>query len=676
MSDLVKHRTKLNRRESLQLGAAATATGLIGSGNGAAPAQAAQAAEAAAGAVDPARAPGGFPTRPFVDEMPHLNRYPYLAREVARDSLYPAPGKYQVKHPGPDRSKDEARREQHPRWELLPPVRYYELFEREVDVKLHSDLPASRMWVYQQGGDNPDMATAPCGPTFQSYVNQPILVRIHNQLPAASVHRGYGMPETTTHLHDNHNMPESDGNADDYYPRQNELNPADNDPGRFKDYHWINKPAGFDPADPTNKAKGDPSEAMATLWYHDHRHDFTAANTYRGLVGFYLQFNSQDNNDENAPATPGEPLPPFKFPSGEFDVPLVFADKKIDSSGYLVFDQLEMDGILGNRFTVNGKIQPFFKVKKRQYRFRMLNPGPSRVYGLSWVISAYDDLRDATEFKDFFMIGQDGSVLPEALPVANPMSFMPAQRPVVVADFSKVPVGKNVYIVNVFDQINGNKPEGFRDNSAAGPIFRPVSVGIPMLKLVVQHELGLPPDPSGKMFAGRKHRPYPKLPAGVTELTEAAILAAVNRRFPFPSAPSITSVHEWRFERTNGQWVINKKIYDGQPADRCKQDTAEIWILRNESGGWVHPVHIHFDKFRVLYRANGKKTTPVSMGPRRLDTLDLGPGERAVILIQFRDIVSVDSPDPLQRVTAKYLLHCHNTVHEDHAMMARWDIVA
>jgi FtsP/CotA-like multicopper oxidase with cupredoxin domain len=23
----------------------------------------------------------------------------------------------------------------------------------------------------------------------------------------------------------------------------------------------------------------------------------------------------------------------------------------------------------------------------------------------------------------------------------------------------------------------------------------------------------------------------------------------------------------------------------------------------------------------------------------------------------------------------KYIMHCHNTVHEDHAMMVRWDVV-
>ena len=121
----------------------------------------------------------------------------------------------------------------------------------------------------------------------------------------------YGMPETTTHLHDNHNTPESDGNPDDYYPKTNELHPADNDPGRFKDFHWANMPAG-----------NDPNETMGTLWYHDHRHDFTAANTYKGLVGFYLVFDDIDNDDETA-RLPGN----LSLPSGKYDVQSGFAHR-------------------------------------------------------------------------------------------------------------------------------------------------------------------------------------------------------------------------------------------------------------------------------------------------------------------------------------------------------------
>ena len=634
-------RPKLNRRQSLQLGAAATAAGLLGAEEMVTPAQAKD-----GGGGDPALATGGFRTEPFVDEMPHLNLEPFLIKPIALEQLDPPPGKYAV--------EGEARRDPHPAWETHPPQLYYEIFEEEVQVKMHRDLPYNTMWGFRRRGDPEGKALVP-GPTFHAKAGEPVLVRIWNKLPPPSQHVGYGMPETSTHLHDNHNTPESDGNPDDYYPKTNELNPADNDPGRFKDFHWINQPAG-----------NDPNETMGTLWYHDHRHGFTAANTYKGLVGFYLVFDDIDNNNEKQlddPLTPAD-RQPLRLPSGKYDVPLVFADKMIDSSGHLVFDQLEMDGILGNKITVNGKIQPFFKVERRQYRFRGLNAGPSRNYGFGVKVAsnAVGDLRGATDYPHVFFLGQAGTLFTQVRPYSGPGLRVPAQRVVVVIDFSHVLPGQHVYAVNEFAQSSGNLPDGFIGNTVNGPRFRAVTPGLPVLRFDVQP--GPVTDPSLPVTVGRPLRALPAIPAGVNALSEAAILAAVGKKYPFASAPKVATVRDWRFDRTNGQWATNNRLYDGEhPAALCKKDTTELWIFRNNSGGWIHPVHTHFEKFRTLYRANGLKPGPLDLQFGREDTMALGPGERAVIFMHFRDF------------TGKYVMHCHNTVHEDHAMMVRWDIV-
>ena len=646
-SDPGNRRPKLNRRQSLQLGAAATAAGLLGAEEMAAPAQAAS----GSGGGDPSFARGGYPTPPFVDALPEYNLPQFVAQPVLLSSLKPPPGKNAV--------VGEARRDPHPAWETHPPQKYYEIFiEENKQVKLHRDLPFNTMWGFRDGG-NPQGTPLVPGPTFHVKVGEPILVRIWNKLPPPSQHVGYGKPEVTIHLHDNHNTPESDGNADDYFPKLGELDPAHNDPGRFKDYHWINQPAG-----------NDPNETMGTLWYHDHRHGFTAANTYKGLVGFYLVFDDIDNDDETS-RVPGH----LALPSGKYDVPMVLADKLIDSSGHLVFDQLEMDGILGNRITVNGKIQPFFEVEPRQYRFRVLNAGPSRVYGISIKVAsnAVGDLRGATDYPHVFFIGQAGTLFTQALPFVGPGIRVPAQRVVVIIDFSHVKSGQTVYAVNEFAQSSGNKPDNFIGNTVNGPQFRAVLPGLPITRFDVNRPATNPPDPSTpiRQFLptalggdGRILREVPAIPAGVNALSEAAILAAVGKKYPFASAPEVATVRDWRFERTNGQWAINNRLYDGEhPAALCKQNTTELWIFRNNSGGWVHPIHTHFEKFRTLYRANGLKPGPLDPQFGREDTLALGPGERAVIFMHFRDF------------TGKYLMHCHNTVHEDHAMMVRWDIV-
>ena len=56
---------------------------------------------------------------------------------------------------------------------------------------------------------------------------------------------------------------------------------------------------------------------------------------------------------------------------------------------------------------------------------------------------------------------------------------------------------------------------------------------------------------------------------------------------------------------------------------------------------------------------NGKPT-PHEMG--RKDVYVLEPNEEVRAFTRFRDFLG------------KYRMHCHNLIHEDHAMMIRWDI--
>jgi len=79
----------------------------------------------------------------------------------------------------------------------------------------------------------------------------------------------------------------------------------------------------------------------------------------------------------------GDETTGFRLPSGEFDVPMLITDKVFDArTGLMAFDLFNLDGILGDKFLVNGKIQPRFQVHPRRYRFRWLNTGPSRFHQL------------------------------------------------------------------------------------------------------------------------------------------------------------------------------------------------------------------------------------------------------------------------------------------------------
>jgi FtsP/CotA-like multicopper oxidase with cupredoxin domain len=124
----------------------------------------------------------------------------------------------------------------------------------------------------------------------------------------------------------------------------------------------------------------------------------------------------------------------------------------------------------------------------------------------------------------------------------------------------------------------------------------------------------------------------------------------------------------WRFERSNGAWAVNGKLFDENVVSAAiPQESEEVWIIQNPGGDWRHPVHIHFEEHRVLSR-NGVQVTPnaqfnASADYSRKDVIELNTNEEVRIFMRFRDM------------KGRYVMHCHNVVHEDHAMMVRWDIV-
>jgi FtsP/CotA-like multicopper oxidase with cupredoxin domain len=91
---------------------------------------------------------------------------------------------------------------------------------------------------------------------------------------------------------------------------------------------------------------------------------------------------------------------------------------------------------------------------------------------------------------------------------------------------------------------------------------------------------------------------------------------------------------------------------------------VEIWNLVNAGGGWVHPIHIHFVDLQMLDR-NGTPPRPYERGWK--DVFALSELETVRVIAKF----GRRSGDAIQ---GKFMMHCHNLVHEDHAMMTQFEI--
>src|SRR5207253_6778938 len=142
-------------------------------------------------------------------------------------------------------------------------------------------------------------------------------------------------------------------------------------------------------------------------------------------------FNQFDTGNEST----GFHLPTFP----DFDIPMMFADKCFDQAGLLAFDLFNLDGILGDKFLVNGKIQPVLHVSPRRYRFRWLNSGPSRFYQFFLT-----DLTNLSAHNLFWQISSDGNLLPKPIRVES-VRLSVAERADVIIDFTKLG-GKTLYL--------------------------------------------------------------------------------------------------------------------------------------------------------------------------------------------------------------------------------------
>jgi FtsP/CotA-like multicopper oxidase with cupredoxin domain len=483
----------------------------------------------------------------------------------------------------------EAPRANHQRWTEFLPAVYYDFHAQEFNHSFHPQYPSQPVWGYN--------GRAP-GPVIKARYGTPILVRVHNDLPAN--HIGFGDPRIVTHLHGGHTASESDGFAGEFYAS-----------GLFKDHHYPNILAGYDTfgVDPITGLRGDTRETEGFLFYHDHRVDFTAANNYKGLQGFYLMFDPLDSDNENDPNPAA-----FRLPSGQYDIPMIFNDKSFGSNKILAFDDFNLDGFIGDQFLVNGAIQPYLQVARRKYRFRLVNGGPSRFYQFFM-----------SSGQNFTRISSDGNLLPAPI-TQQSVTLGVAERVDVIVDFAQYNIGTQVYLQNRMEQCNGRGPTG-----------NTISPGVNVLRFDVTSNAA---DPS-------------RVPATLRPLPSVDTSQAVTTRY-------------WKFDNRNGQWTVNDRVFDINRVDATvRKGTAEIWDLKNEGRDWSHPIHIHLESFQVI-SVNGSYWNYGGVPPDnsgRKDVITLGPRDEVQVFIRFREW------------TGKYVMHCHNQIHEDHAMMIRYDVV-
>jgi FtsP/CotA-like multicopper oxidase with cupredoxin domain len=507
------------------------------------------------------------------------------------------------------------------------------------------------------------------GPMINAEYGKPVLLRIENHLDENPKNRDrgdFGDPGLgfLTHLHNGHTAAESDGNPHHC--------PQAYQPGGWVDNLYLNYPAG-----------GQDSEKQSVLWFHDHREGHTGANVYKGMAGLFPIYDPKlDSGDE----TKGLRLPGVRTDRADgsfnvdYDLPIVLGDFRFDDGavphqdfhngcgeshpewwGQTYFRHFPNHGFVGDVHTVNGKASPVLEVKRRKYRLRFLTAAISRQFEISFMSSAlgpkaaidlgYKDtalqgqyrLTDGQQCLQMMQIASGGGLLPNAI-LRDNFENWPAMRHEVVIDFTKTMDGKPtkkgdvIWMVNTAKMPDGRQITNSIRNRSADPRYV-----IPLLKIVIGDDA---PDASVMPANGAPLRAQAPAPANLASLP--------TRRFDLQRGGFGGEI----------QWLINGHPFDlNAPLAIVKQGQPEVWTIGN-GGGWSHPMHLHQEEHHIITR-NGKPWTQ-SPGHQddggKDDVIAMDPAEVVVLWRNFRDF------------TGKYVAHCHNLAHEDHAMMFGWII--
>ena len=543
--------------------------------------------------------------------------------------------------------------------------------------RFHRDLPESRVWAFD--------GTVP-GPTIEVQRGEPVLVQWRNELEGTLPVAVTAVPTET----------DADGVPVQCLPG---LSGGDRDadaaalPGfTVVHLHGGLTPAPYDGWTENIFAPGQHAishypmdQRAAMLWYHDHVMGVTRLTVYAGLAGLWI-VRDQRERDLGLPEGP------------PYEVPLLLQDRNFGQApdgrltGELVHktDAGTMEAFAP--FTVvNGAVWPVLEVQPATYRLRVLNGANARTFRLVLLRDGRPELDRITQ------IGTEGGLL--AAPVAVPaggLVLAPAERADLLVDFSDLPPGSELMLVN----------------TARAPFDGALW---PAAQAHATADLdGLLPYPDVMRFAvipgPRARRAAPEqLATDIVAPTAAELESAVRRAVALveqelegavnmltmrelapqadgDSAEPLITVIE-RDEASSGETTTRFRTVATHFEDAVTFFPTlgewERWQLINLSGD-THPIHIHLNPFLVLARrpitvavpdggiADRGTSATVRLERDPDDALDHGIdanelGLKDTVRVNPREVVELAVR--FENYSGRFMYHCHILEHEDRDMM-------
>jgi o-aminophenol oxidase len=532
-------------------------------------------------------------------------------------------------------------------------------------VRLHSQLPPTRVWAYD--GHLP-------GPTIEVNRGEKLRVTWQNKLTGALPLTVVEVPNVTltpaiwdqpglsgyrpradvakltpwpvVHLHG-----ALTGSGNDGWP-ENVLQPG---AAQLSEY---------------------PNDQPATvLFYHDHAMGVTRWSVMAGLSGMYVIRDPEEKS--------------LRLPSGPYEVPLMLADRNLqtDADGHLTGGLLhkttiihtdpllQMRAFTGPFTTVNGVIWPYHDVEPRWYRFRVVNASNTRQYRLALVGEDGKPVPAGTVYQ----IGTDSGLLPQPLPIGDGITLAAAERADLLVDFAAFR-GQRLRLVNT------------NPNPAPGPWPQVMEFRVCSQRV---HDPFVLPRRLSRDFVRLVESRMPDATERLVVLTPMGPGQALCWEMEKTAAPSgklpvdgIVQIQEkdgtvTTYRRTAADFYDPVRFF-------ARTNSWERWrFLHVASSGWAHPMHIHATSFQILsretYDVSGFTTFTAPDGSIGCGTKTpvkwTGTGTVAPEEEGWKDTVRANAGELVTvtgyfgNTSGKFVYHCHMLEHEDMGMMRQFVIL-
>jgi blue copper oxidase len=378
------------------------------------------------------------------------------------------------------------------------------------------------------------------------------------------------------------------------------------------------------------------NQPAASLWYHPHPDGRTGPQVFAGLAGFLWI-------DDGLDARIGMP-----HTYGVDDLPIVIQDRRIGEAGVLSYmpTMMDMMGMKGDHFLVNGVEQPFVEVPGQWIRLRILNGSNARIYNLAFA-----------DNRPFHVVASDAGLLERPVEVTHlvlatgeraeimvDLNHMQGKRLVlrsnssgVIPELNRMPMATDAYDHSQFDLLE------LRVGSPAGKAGRlPAQMAsIPTLKADAPTRRFVLQGMEMRMMRGMMMGGNAAAPTGVSS-GPGGMSLGVGGRDMFA---------------INGTYM-NMKVIN----ERVKLGSTEIWTVAND-GMMGHPFHVHGTSFQIFSR-DGAPPPAHESGWK--DVVLVRSGETVHLIARFDQPAGDDHP---------YMYHCHILEHEDNGMMGQFTVI-